>query len=576
MSLRDLGEPRTKEWTLSHQAGLTKNPPSQADCPLKCQGVKADKSRNPFLHIPHVDPHVDSTLDALHLGPLGLAKMVAEHLIGSKSHQDYVITASQFLDSIDWSPLHIPVKGSVLIHHWGSFVGRDFKVFIQVAPAVARALGPRAPRYAVKLSLNFAGYCKLMYCSTGAPIDLLVYRQGLKEWGDHFFDLYESEPRLKAYLDEKIKPHYIAHSPGFIDLYGIFNLYATETCEGLNKGIRRALVVSNRKETSFSVASNFSARMGIKYIKGGGLWLGPNGQTVHRAGEEVLRLLKDSGDSSKSSISHGMLYGAMQRESFHRRQISEVARINWPHTITVTSLADNVAEAGSWSHHPDDRAAFGSHFVQSFSICYDQRSDPTSLGWFVIYKTSKPTGGTPITRRVQLIKLLQFVARKDDADTVIGRCFAFISRYAYRTMELTDGRETLSSDNFFELDSLSGAQLRTLIQIDEFSCIKMWHNHEVIDVVPTRNMIQSFGVFHQCTQQCGVAVGTDKWSCHDDGRYSINHFGFTEPLPLVLPPSSVAAQPTPRRARPSSECCFTFDDFTRASVCESCLSVFGA
>ena len=351
MSLRELGEARTKECTLSHQLEISNNPPPQADRPLKCQGVKEEESVNPFLHVAHVDPHADSALDALHLGPLGLVKMLVEHLIGGKSHPDYVLNASLLLAAMDWSSFEDSVTAAAFIYHWASFVGRDFKTFIQIAPAFVRALGQRAPRYAVKLALFFAGFCKLMYRTTRVPLDLPAYKTELSQWGNGFFDLYESEPRLKVYMDGKIKPHYIAHADEFVDRYGFFNLYATETCEGLNKGIRGTLVIGNYKETSSTAARNFAAHMGIEYMRGGGFWLGPNGQGGFHAGEAVVEMLQDDDSVAQNhySHSHGMVYGAVQRGSSHRRQLAHVSSVVWPNPITVADLASVVSQTGYWS-----------------------------------------------------------------------------------------------------------------------------------------------------------------------------------------------------------------------------------
>ena len=155
-----------------------------------------------------------------------------------------------------------------------------------------------------------------------------------------------------------------------------------------------------------------------------------------------------------------------------------------------------------------DPASFGTHFVQSFSICYDERSDSISLGWSVIYKVTGPNNTTK-TRRGRLVKIVQFVSAKNDTDTIVDRCFAFISRYTFRRRGQKNHDETGVVDDVGSLDGLSGQELRDAVLLDELSCVKLWVGRALIDVVPTRNVLQSFSVFHRCGPQCG-ATGADK------------------------------------------------------------------
>ena len=102
MSMGTIAEARTKEWTLPHQARLIRNPPSKAHQTVESVGVQPRPEHpNPSMLLRNLDPHRDCPLDALHLGPLGLVKFLAEILIGKKPFASNLLEAAKFLDAMD-------------------------------------------------------------------------------------------------------------------------------------------------------------------------------------------------------------------------------------------------------------------------------------------------------------------------------------------------------------------------------------------------------------------------------------------------------------------------------------------
>ena len=119
--------------------------------PEQLKGINLASIDNPFMQLEHIDSHPDSVIDVLHPGPLGPFPLILERLIKHGTPSAAIESGAAFLDSMPWSSFPQHVTGEAVAKHSGSFVGRDYKIFIQIAPSFTLAIGKRlgSPRFRV-------------------------------------------------------------------------------------------------------------------------------------------------------------------------------------------------------------------------------------------------------------------------------------------------------------------------------------------------------------------------------------------------------------------------------------------
>ncbi|KAI0645013.1 hypothetical protein C8Q79DRAFT_911834 [Trametes meyenii] len=99
---------------------------------------------NPVLNIPDFDPNSDSPFEALHVVLLGVVKYWWRDAC-ARQDQRGKATLKARLSSTDVSGLGVSaLRGHTLVQYAGSLVGRDFRIILQVAPAVLYGLIPDA------------------------------------------------------------------------------------------------------------------------------------------------------------------------------------------------------------------------------------------------------------------------------------------------------------------------------------------------------------------------------------------------------------------------------------------------
>ncbi|KAI0739725.1 hypothetical protein C8Q80DRAFT_1112112, partial [Daedaleopsis nitida] len=95
---------------------------------------------NPVLQIPDFDAHSDTPVEILHVVLLGVVRYWWRDACSHQNSEGKVILKTH-LTSLDVSGLGIPsLRGHTLVQHAGSLAGRDFRIVLQIAPAVLHGL----------------------------------------------------------------------------------------------------------------------------------------------------------------------------------------------------------------------------------------------------------------------------------------------------------------------------------------------------------------------------------------------------------------------------------------------------
>ncbi|KZW00124.1 hypothetical protein EXIGLDRAFT_592419, partial [Exidia glandulosa HHB12029] len=167
-------------------------------------------------------PATDTPVEILHVILLGFVKYFWRDAV-SRLSADQKEELKARLSSVDISGLQIDrIQARTLVQYAGSLVGRDFRVVLQVAPAVLPGLVSDA---AYKAWLSLCALAALVYRPVVDDIDDYIVSPKLERAIDHFL---ESTALWNYQWFNKPKFHIILHLPRHIRRFGPAPLYATE------------------------------------------------------------------------------------------------------------------------------------------------------------------------------------------------------------------------------------------------------------------------------------------------------------------------------------------------------------
>ncbi|KAL1658383.1 hypothetical protein GGF50DRAFT_67362 [Schizophyllum commune] len=219
---------------------------------------------NPGLRIPDLDPNSDTPVEVLHTVLLGFVKYFWRDAISRQSSEGKE-RLKQRLSSLGVFDLGLPpLRGHTLVQWAGSLTGKDFRIIIQVAPAVLYdAVSPKI--YEAWLALSRLAallfrpkiYRLEEYLATleGAIDDFLACTA---LWSIRWFN--------------KPKFHILLHLPLHIRRFGPAILFATEAFESYNAVIRLRSINSNRHAPGHDIAHRFSHLHAVRHLLSGGIY----------------------------------------------------------------------------------------------------------------------------------------------------------------------------------------------------------------------------------------------------------------------------------------------------------------
>ncbi|KAL7753956.1 hypothetical protein RI367_000889 [Sorochytrium milnesiophthora] len=218
---------------------------------------------NTLFDLSTLDPFVDSVYEPLHSVLLGIIKYATRATFKTMTKANKDVVASK-IDPLDWSGWPRALKGDAVIRYNGSFVGRDFTAFVQIAPWVLRG--------------TVCDVEQAVWVSTARLSKLLYSRDisDLARYAEHVSD--EVAVLRQAWhawrpddLKQRVKFHLLLHLPAGILLYGPPLLYQTEKLESMNGSIRATIPSTNKLATSRDTAMRFSSLQGLRHLVQGGL-----------------------------------------------------------------------------------------------------------------------------------------------------------------------------------------------------------------------------------------------------------------------------------------------------------------
>ncbi|KAJ3382315.1 hypothetical protein HDU80_001562, partial [Chytriomyces hyalinus] len=220
---------------------------------------------NPLLgtsaEIPFITGPLDTPVEILHCMLLGIVKYLMQatiHGLSERKKQDL----KAYLEGVKQDGLSDKIHGHSLVHHVKSLNGKDFCLFVQVAPFAL-------PNVVTKELLE--GWVSLSHLAAHlymSHIDVAPYNADFTKYMDHF--VFHASKTPDFYDVVKPKLHLLRHIPVFTSRFGPPRLCATEAFESSNKIIRSCIGHTSRQHPSRDVLMQFANNMAVQHLVDGG------------------------------------------------------------------------------------------------------------------------------------------------------------------------------------------------------------------------------------------------------------------------------------------------------------------
>ncbi|OAD74397.1 hypothetical protein PHYBLDRAFT_144850 [Phycomyces blakesleeanus NRRL 1555(-)] len=230
-----------------------------------------NKSTDKQLELKAYDQSKDTPDEILHYILLGIAKYLITDLVKVVLNKN----KKELEELFDYVKDYKNSRGisrafTRSLTHAGSFLGRDFKVLIQILLVI--------------LAINqYETYISEVDSAVRSLIEAL-----------HKYDT-NCKHKKHAFYTSKPKVHLLTHLPEDLRRFGPALNYKTEKGEQFNKHIREHLFHTNRMNISKDICLKFGKQYMTRHIIDGGSWIGKNGlrETCGKAIAEYMQQNSD-------------------------------------------------------------------------------------------------------------------------------------------------------------------------------------------------------------------------------------------------------------------------------------------
>jgi hypothetical protein len=249
--------------------------------------ITANPSRiyNPFTRLHSFDGCQDTPVEILHVFLLGIVKCLFKDFMNKSKPHHGEIEAQ--LASFNTDALNIPpIQAHYMIAHYGSFVGKDYRVVLQVAPFILFRFMNDDQR------LLWFELCYLGSLLFQTHIENL--ETYLQELETHIELFLLQVIKMSAQWANKHKFHMLIHLPFSIRRFGPPSLFATEKFESYNSILRTASIHSNRLSPSRDLAISFSNYQNMRLLLAGATLFDHKKSEYFSVSPEVTNIFRDN------------------------------------------------------------------------------------------------------------------------------------------------------------------------------------------------------------------------------------------------------------------------------------------
>ncbi|OAD71822.1 hypothetical protein PHYBLDRAFT_72696 [Phycomyces blakesleeanus NRRL 1555(-)] len=273
------------------------------DAPLTGKNFKASElsfqymAMNVLLDLDSFDPSTNTPVEILHNILLGVAKYLVTDLVKVvlKGHPGLLNKLIDSLNEYEKSQ-GLSRKFTRLLRHCGSFLGRDFKILVQILPIVLATefVNDNDLSLITPCFVHLGRLCSLVFVRAVNLIQKLYFYD--KNCGIEGHKPYTSKPKVQL----------LTHLPDDLQRFGTALHYETEKGEQFNKHIREHLMHTNRLNTSRDVCLKFAKQAVMRHVIDGGSWMNKDGQREHYGGDTAV-FLHENVDKNFQDILFGRL-----------------------------------------------------------------------------------------------------------------------------------------------------------------------------------------------------------------------------------------------------------------------------
>ncbi|KAL0073970.1 hypothetical protein J3Q64DRAFT_1881433 [Phycomyces blakesleeanus] len=267
------------------------------DAPLTGNALTAsnlcftNRATDALLELQSFDSSTDTSVEVLHNILLGVAKL-SKALKGYENSQG------------------ISRKFTQELRHCGSFLGRDYKVLLQILPtilvtefannSILSLITPSFVRLGRLCSLVFVKAVRYDYNMYINEVEKAV--TSLIQERHHYVITCE----IKGHNPYSSKPkvHLLTHLPDDLQRFGTALHYETEKGEQFNKHIREHLMHTNRLNTSRDVCLKFAKQSAMRHIIDGGSWVSKD-KMREKYGNSTAEFFKENFNNNVKNILFG-------------------------------------------------------------------------------------------------------------------------------------------------------------------------------------------------------------------------------------------------------------------------------
>ncbi|KAJ3381514.1 hypothetical protein HDU80_001815, partial [Chytriomyces hyalinus] len=222
---------------------------------------------NPLLgttfEIPFIVGALDTPVEILHCVLLRIVKYLLRATVEGLS-TDKKQELKACLEGVWEDGLPSKIYGHTMVHHVKSLNGKDFRLFVQVAPfALSNVVTKELHQTWVSLS-HLAAHLYMSH------IDVTPYNSDFTKHMDQF--VFHASKTPHFYEVVKPKLHLLRHIPDFTRRFGPPRLCATEAFESSNKIIRNCISHTSRQHPSQDVSMQFANNLAVQHLVDGGVF----------------------------------------------------------------------------------------------------------------------------------------------------------------------------------------------------------------------------------------------------------------------------------------------------------------
>ncbi|OBZ80256.1 hypothetical protein A0J61_11695 [Choanephora cucurbitarum] len=235
-----------------------------------------DRGSDSLLALNAFSPDKDIPTEILHTVLLRIAQYLTNDLIKIDANDEELNIIADALDNYKFSE-GFSRKFSRQLRHCESFLGKDYKILLQVLPVKLVSHFSESTTHIVKIFHCFAKLGKLYSLLFVQEVsdNFDDYIEQVKESSNELVSalhLYDTVCTVQDYKGYTAKPkvHFLTHIAEGIQRFGTASNFETEKSEQFNKHIREHIHHTNKVDVSKQLATKFGKQSVMRHVIDGG------------------------------------------------------------------------------------------------------------------------------------------------------------------------------------------------------------------------------------------------------------------------------------------------------------------